>query len=289
MQDALRAMRSLSGPAAVMAALLLVPLVGRASPLERFRGNSCDLRGQLWTLTQNTATAMDAFKKDMAAAYGRNNPYSDVGVRATRLSPAAMKSMQSLDVTLTKPPKGVIPQTWVVAHQFGMDRPFGGKAAAPKLALRSVLALESFFDVAIRSEMKAPGHGVGSYTAAQTTLEATWNLLKAIRCVPPTPKPTPPPSSFFVSVWIQPSVVPYGGYPTLNALTKTGASCSATVRYANGRSPADFTGDQEIEQPGETLAWTWHEVTKGAHGTGTVTCVLGNEVKSASAKFTVST
>jgi hypothetical protein len=243
------------------------------------------LRKELWTLTQDTATAIETFKKDMASAYGRDDPYAG-GTRAPRLSSKAVKQMQSLDVLLTKPPKGVVPQTWDTARQFAMVKPFGGKAATPKLALRSVFAVEFAFDQAVRAEMNTPGSGVHDYSSAGAALGVTWNLLKALSCAPPPPTPTPKPA-FSIRAWVTPPVIPYGAYPVLNAEAAPGAVCTASVMYRNGRPPPDFSGDAETAQAGLAMAWSWHEALKNTRGSGTVTCQLGGLTASATATFTV--
>jgi hypothetical protein len=290
MTQGIRAAGGAVAVAALMAELLLVRSNTQASPSFRFRGSTCSLRVQLWKLTQDTATAMDTFKKDMAAAYGRQDPYAGSGGTSTQpvhLSANTVKVMQDLDATLSKPPTGAIPQTWDVARAFAMVKPFGGKAAGPKQALRSVFALEFSFVTAVRAEMRVAGGGVRDYTAARTTLAATWKLLKALSCTPPPPSPTPTPT-FYVRAWVTPPLVPYGAYPILNAQATAGSVCTALVRYSNGRPPPDFQGTAETARSGLTLAWSWHEALKNTRGTGVVTCQLGYETIATTAKFTVS-
>ena len=107
---------------------------------------------------------------------------------------------------------------------------------------------------------------------------------------PPAAKPTAPSSSggaFSVRAYVVPSTMPYDAHPTLYAKTSPGASCSASVVYSTGRSPASFDGSSRSVGSSGTVSWSWHEETSGSGGTATVTCSFRGQTKTATATFSV--
>jgi hypothetical protein len=107
---------------------------------------------------------------------------------------------------------------------------------------------------------------------------------------PPAAQPTPRPSAggtFGVQAYVVPSTMPYGAYPALYAKTKPGATCSATVVYSTGRSPASFDGSSRSVGSSGTVSWSWHEETSGSGGTARVTCSFRGQTKIATAGFSV--
>ena len=104
---------------------------------------------------------------------------------------------------------------------------------------------------------------------------------------PGTPQPTARPSGFSVRASVSPNPVSYGAHPTLYAFSSPGASCKARVVYSSGRSPVGFTGAAQTVGSGDKVGWSWHMESKGSGGTGTVTCTLRGQSKSATAHFTI--
>jgi hypothetical protein len=92
--------------------------------------------------------------------------------------------MKALHNLITRPPTGVIPRTWDVARQYGLNTPFTGRADAPTYALRLVFEAEFAFDNAVVAETKFPGGGSTQYRLGREHLARSWTALKAIRCIP---------------------------------------------------------------------------------------------------------
>jgi hypothetical protein len=161
----------------------------QAASLRQFQGSTCFYRGDLWSLTQQTATAMDTFDRTMRAAYGAKNPYlgtgnAVLGASALQVSPATAKALSALDTLLTKPATGLIPRTWTVARSYGLSSPFTGTADVPTTAIRAVFALEFAFENTVKAEVKKVGAGRQQYRAAHTDLTSAWTALQAVPCVP---------------------------------------------------------------------------------------------------------
>jgi hypothetical protein len=107
---------------------------------------------------------------------------------------------------------------------------------------------------------------------------------------PPLGKPQPtvrPSGSFSVRAAVNPNPVSYGSYPTLYAYTSPGAVCTASVVYSTGRAPVSFSGSPQTVGGSGKVGWSWHMESKGSGGTGTVTCTLRGQNKSATADFTM--
>jgi hypothetical protein len=107
---------------------------------------------------------------------------------------------------------------------------------------------------------------------------------------PPGSKPQPtvrPSSSFSVRAAVSPNPVSYGSYPTLYAYSSLGAVCTASVLYSTGRAPVSFSGAAQTVGSSGKVGWSWHMESKGTGGSGTVTCTLQGQSKSATASFTI--
>jgi hypothetical protein len=104
---------------------------------------------------------------------------------------------------------------------------------------------------------------------------------------PGTPQSTPRPSGFTVRAAVSPNPVPYGAHPTLFAFSSPGASCKATLVYSSGRSPVGFSGGAQTVGSSGKVGWSWHMESKSSGGTGTVTCSLRGQSKSAQADFKI--
>jgi hypothetical protein len=107
---------------------------------------------------------------------------------------------------------------------------------------------------------------------------------------PPASKPQPTArvsGSFSVRASVTPDPVSYGSYPTLYAFSSAGAVCTASVVYSTGRAPVSFSGSAQTVGGSGKVGWSWHMESKGSSGTGTVTCALRGQSKSATASFTI--
>jgi Replication-relaxation len=93
--------------------------------------------------------------------------------------------------------------------------------------------------------------------------------------------------SFSVRASVSPNPVSYGSYPTFNAFSSPGAVCTASVVYSTGRAPVSFNGSAQTVGSSGSVGWSWHMESKGSSGTGTVTCTLRGQSKSATANFII--
>ncbi|MDB5077461.1 MAG: hypothetical protein JWO42_3640 [Chloroflexi bacterium] len=92
-----------------------------------------------------------------------------------------------------------------------------------------------------------------------------------------------------VKVAFAPTVIPYDSSAVLAVKTSPGATCSATVVYANGKAAQGFAkhvGKAVHVPKGGISEWVWHEqVTKNKAGTATVRCSLNGSTVVTKAKF----
>lgn len=109
----------------------------------------------------------------------------------------------------------------------------------------------------------------------------------------PRPKPTltppsgPPTGRFSLRAWVSPNPVSYGSYATLSAQTSPRASCTANVRYSTGYPPRSFDGSARTAGSDGMVSWSWHMESKGSSGTGTVSCSLRGQTKTATTTFEI--
>ena len=175
-----------------LAIILAGALLGSVQPAHattsrQFQGSTCFFRADLWSLTQQTATAMDLFDKTMRAAYGARDPYLGTGshgASALPVSPVAVKGLTALQAQISKAPTGLIPRTWVAARKYGLNSPFTGTADVPTTGMRAVFALEFAFANTVRAELQNVGAGRQQYQAARADLTSAWTALQAVPCVP---------------------------------------------------------------------------------------------------------
>jgi hypothetical protein len=66
-----------------------------------------------------------------------------------------------------------------------------------------------------------------------------------------------------------------------------GAVCTASVVYSTGRAPVSFSGSAQTVGGRGKVGWSWHMESKGSGGTGTVTCTLRGQSKSATVSFAI--
>jgi hypothetical protein len=107
---------------------------------------------------------------------------------------------------------------------------------------------------------------------------------------PPASKPQPtarPSGTFSVRAAVSPNPVSYGSYPTLYAFSSPGAVCTASVVYSTGRAPVSFNGAAQTVGSSGKAGWSWHMESRGSGGTGSVTCALRGQSKSATSSFTI--
>ncbi len=112
-------------------------------------------------------------------------------------------------------------------------------------------------------------------------------LLAVLALLATAARPAHTASPFAVRALVTPRTMPYDAYPTLVARTINGARCAAEVVYTTGRTPRSFDGYEQTVGKGEVVHWDWHEETKGAGGTATVTCTYHGLTRTAQAQFIV--
>jgi hypothetical protein len=96
-----------------------------------------------------------------------------------------------------------------------------------------------------------------------------------------------PSGSFSVRTSVSPNPVSYASYPTLYAYGSPGAVRTASVVYSTGRAPVSFSGSAQTIGGSGKVGWSWHMESRGSGGTGTVTCTLRGQNKSAAASFAI--
>jgi hypothetical protein len=96
-------------------------------------------------------------------------------------------------------------------------------------------------------------------------------------------------AKFTVKAALAPAVIPYDSSAVLAVKTSPGATCSATVAYANGKAAQGFAryAGKAVRVPKSGITeWVWREqVTKNKAGTATVRCSLHGSTIVAKAKF----
>jgi hypothetical protein len=94
-------------------------------------------------------------------------------------------------------------------------------------------------------------------------------------------------SQFTVVLSVSPHTMPYNAYPTLQAHTRINSTCTATIHYKDGTTPADLrVVTKHVGRTGITT-WRWHEVTHAGGGTAAVVCTHEAMEAAATVYFTV--
>src|SRR5207302_1208106 len=93
-------------------------------------------------------------------------------------------------------------------------------------------------------------------------------------------------SRFTVNVTIAPARTVEGATVTLQAHTRIGSMCVATVLYDDGRhSPRLAHAEQHVGQSG-IVRWRWQVATASRGGAASVICIFKGQVRLGVARFT---
>lgn len=278
-----------------------------------FYGSCYAFRGAEWSFAQTTSSLITSWWTTLQRDYNGNYPPPPLGgsIRGitTGQFQAAKADMQRFFHTLVGQDAGDGPGRYIgistllgrvgqVRIVYGLNSRGGGPYhwAADQLG-RTVTELAE----ASRNETVQAGSGLDLYHQAQQQMSYAWQALRQLPCQahPYTARPgtrlqtsrvarVSQRQSLSVQAWVSPNSMPYNAYPTLYARTTPGASCTADVIYdGTNRHPVSFNGYAQVASTGGTVAWRWHEETKGGGGTGYVTCALNGITVSTTTTFTV--
>jgi hypothetical protein len=126
-------------------------------------------------------------------------------------------------------------------------------------------------------------------TASPTVTPTSTGTPAATATATATPTSTPIPAGpLLLRTCIEPNPVPSTGQGTIFGQTTPGAVCTASVRFSNGKAPANFDGGPQTALSDGFVIFPFASSATAGSGTAKVTCNLNGQTQSSFTNFLIS-